>query len=80
MQCAKSCGRYWQYSNEQNRRVLLLHGAYNLFVEQALNRHYTKEDEIVNLDKNNKVSSNLSENLPLYLSHDHILLVLDRQT
>lgn len=48
-QCAKSCGRHWQYSNDQSKHILCLCGAGSLFMEQAWRRHYTKEDEIVNL-------------------------------
>ena len=54
LQCAEPWCTYQWYSTEHGRHVLCLHGAGNLFVEQALSKHYTKEDTYVNVDENNK--------------------------
>lgn len=77
--CAKNWSRYWQHSNEQcSHHLPCVQGACSLFVEQALNRHYTKEDKIFSFDKSNKgmLFFYLPQNLPLYLLHYHFLFVL----
>lgn len=79
-QGTKNCGGYRWYSAEQSRHVLCLHGAYSLFVEQALSKQNTKEDRIVKFNESNQGISYLPTNLTLYPPHNHFLFVIDRKT